>query len=741
MDSAPDWTRELFRKIEFLEQRVARNEKGKQPMEEVVPVAKLAGQNGEQGDPEAVQLPVQGTPVVETSEPAAEAIPPQPVEAVAEKTPPVIRVSINEGDSGEPSRRRREKFAEPVMPSAFGKERTLSIFELWVTEMENYLSFFERSSWFPFAVSRLEGVVCEWYSSHQQERSLHGLLPISSWEELKEEIRHYLELYAYLESVESTRERQYSIQPQKLQKTIILGEAPGRFPRRFPYKPTGSQNFGKAAQFIRRTDNQKKRSFGNRQQQQQSSNRGDQRTRPTASTGSNRTTTTTASTIRGGGVGSKGTAPGIICYQCGQPGHISQNCPQCEGVAVRAMEIAETMEADETVEAGEDMEVAGAEEAQLEADTNEGPEVSVPEAVLDHGDYLPWVEVNMGGEMQNFLIDTRADINVLDLRVVNAMGLKKTRIVNPYLIKFVQGSTTIAEKVVSVPITIGNTTRKHDFLVMDLGGFGDGILSWAWLQKCKAKVDVPLGVVTLIDKWGVEHSQKMVVKASPEGSTSTIRGFQSARIAFQVCTARRFGRQIKTAEEAWVVVVSKEAAETGEEERVAAMPVHPDMQRLIDRYQHIMPEHLPPRLPPRRALDHAIDIVPDSQPTAVPSRRMSYDELKELKNQLKELVAQGILRSSISPYAAPVLFVAKRDGGIRMCADYRALNKITVKNKYPLPLMEECTDRLATGKYFTKLDLRSGYHQIRIKEGDEEKTAVRTRYGLFEYTVLQNWSV
>lgn len=196
-----------------------------------------------------------------------------------------------------------------------------------------------------------------------------------------------------------------------------------------------------------------------------------------------------------------------------------------------------------------------------------------------------------------------------------------------------------------------------------------------------------VGRVTVVDQWGQEHSQEMVMKEKPVEPNHVIRRFQSAKIAFQVCTARQFGKQIKTAEEAWIAVVSKDAAETDEEGRVAALPVHPDMQNLIERYQHIMPDQLPPGLPPRRALDHTIEILLGCQPAVMPSRRILYDELKELKAQLKDLVAQGILRPSVSPYVAPVLFVAKKDGGIHMCADYRALNKITVKNKYPLPLM------------------------------------------------------
>ena len=115
---------------------------------------------------------------------------------------------------------------------------------------------------------------------------------------------------------------------------------------------------------------------------------------------------------------------------------------------------------------------------------------------------------------------------------------------------------------------------------------------------------------------------------------------------------------------------------------------------------------------------------------------MSFQELEELEKQSREYVGNGWIRPSQSPYGAPILFVKKKDGTTRMCTDYRALNKITKKNVYPLPRIDELLDRLQGAKFFTKIDLRQGYHQIRIKEADVEKTAFRTRYGHYEYLVL-----
>jgi hypothetical protein len=122
-------------------------------------------------------------------------------------------------------------------------------------------------------------------------------------------------------------------------------------------------------------------------------------------------------------------------------------------------------------------------------------------------------------------------------------------------------------------------------------------------------------------------------------------------------------------------------------------------------------------------------------PTKAPYR-MSHEELKELKVQLEELLMKGYIKPSKSPYGTPVLFVHKKDGTLRMCVNYRTFNKATVKNRYPLPRIDDLFDHLSGVKVFSRIDLRSWYYQIRIAEGDEEKTAYHTRYGSYEFLVM-----
>ncbi len=156
----------------------------------------------------------------------------------------------------------------------------------------------------------------------------------------------------------------------------------------------------------------------------------------------------------------------------------------------------------------------------------------------------------------------------------------------------------------------------------------------------------------------------------------------------------------------------------------------------MEEFLDVMPDELLEDLPPRRRVDHAIEVIPGVEPPAKAPYRMSHEELKELKVQLEELLAKGYIKPSKSPYGAPVLFVHKKDGTLRMCVDYRALNKATMKNRYPLPRIDDLFDRLLGAKVFSRINLRSRYYQIRIAEGDEEKTACRTRYGSYELLVM-----
>ncbi|KAL5834466.1 hypothetical protein ACOSQ4_013963 [Xanthoceras sorbifolium] len=152
-------------------------------------------------------------------------------------------------------------------------------------------------------------------------------------------------------------------------------------------------------------------------------------------------------------------------------------------------------------------------------------------------------------------------------------------------------------------------------------------------------------------------------------------------------------------------------------------------------FSDVFPEELPD-LPPVREVKFVIDVIPGTAPVSIAPYRMAPAELKKLKLQLQELLDKGFIRPSVSPWGAPVLFVNKKDGSMRLCIDYRQLNKLTIKNKYLLPRIDDLFDQLKRATVFSKIDLKSGYHQLRVKNFDIQKTAFRTRYGHYEFMVM-----
>ena len=156
---------------------------------------------------------------------------------------------------------------------------------------------------------------------------------------------------------------------------------------------------------------------------------------------------------------------------------------------------------------------------------------------------------------------------------------------------------------------------------------------------------------------------------------------------------------------------------------------------VVRDFPDVFPEDLP-GVPPVRQVEFRIDLIPGAAPVARSPYRLAPSEMQELSSQLQELLEKGFIRPSTSPWGAPVLFVKKKDGSFRMCIDYRELNKLTIKNRYPLPRIDDLFDQLQGSSYFSKIDLRSGYHQLRVHEDDIPKTAFRTRYGHYEFLVM-----
>ncbi|GJU32429.1 putative reverse transcriptase domain-containing protein [Tanacetum coccineum] len=175
-------------------------------------------------------------------------------------------------------------------------------------------------------------------------------------------------------------------------------------------------------------------------------------------------------------------------------------------------------------------------------------------------------------------------------------------------------------------------------------------------------------------------------------------------------------------------VTSKKNEDKSEEKRLEDVSI-------IQEFPEVFQEELP-GLPPAQQVEFQIDLVPGAAPVARALYRLAPAELQELSTQLQELSDRGFIRPSSSPWGAPVLFVKKKDGSFRMCIDYRKLNRLTVKNRYPLPRIDDLFDQLQGSRVYSKIDMRSGYHQLRVQEEDIPKTVFRTRYGHYEFQVI-----
>ncbi|KAA0053491.1 DNA/RNA polymerases superfamily protein [Cucumis melo var. makuwa] len=264
------------------------------------------------------------------------------------------------------------------------------------------------------------------------------------------------------------------------------------------------------------------------------------------------------------------------------------------------------------------------------------------------------------------------------------------------------------EKIKACQVEVAGHMLDVNLLVLDMKDF-DVILGMDWLSANHASIDC---------------FRKEVVFNPPSGTSFKFKGAGIVCMP-KVISAMKASKLLSQG--TWNILAS--VVDTRE------LEVSLSSEPVVREYPDVFPNELL-GLPPPREIDFAIELESGTAPISRAPYRMAPAELKELKVQLQELLDEGFIRPSVSPWGAPVLFVKKKDGSMRLCIDYRELNKVTVKNRYLLPRIDDLFDQLQRATVFSKIDLRSSYHQLRIRDSDIPKTAFRSSYGHYEFIVM-----
>lgn len=310
------------------------------------------------------------------------------------------------------------------------------------------------------------------------------------------------------------------------------------------------------------------------------------------------------------------------------------------------------------------------------------------------------------------LIDSGATHNFISPKVVEALGLQLVPS-KPLGVKLGDGHRVLTMgKCAAISLVLGEMETTIDAYILELGGV-DLILGVVWLET--------LGKVTM--DWKemsmVFNYNGNLVKLIGQPLEEKMATFQSA-----VTTSSVFANKGSP-----TLMEVKGKAEVGLSE-----VQNRALQALLTKFSSVFCEVM--GLPPARNNSHSIVLLPGAGPVSVRPYRYPHHHKDEIEKHIQILLQQGVIRNSTSAFSSPVILVKKKDHSWRMCVDYRALNKVTIQDKYPIPVVDELLDELHGSAYFSKLDLKSGYHQIRMKEEDIHKTAFRTHEGHYEFMVM-----
>ena len=345
----------------------------------------------------------------------------------------------------------------------------------------------------------------------------------------------------------------------------------------------------------------------------------------------------------------------------------------------------------------------------------------------------------INGLRARFLFDTGASSSFISQSFVKKNNIFQHAMATPQPIQLAATNTILtAKRSVQITIELGKYKCQMEAIVCEIKEY-DIIIGMNWFRQEQPQIQWNDPRKLTINK--NTKKEATIIGEVNEANTINVAKVDGKQSIMEI-SSLQLKRAIRR-KDTELYLAFLQPKETTEKETTSVLDekskeLQPSERELLQRYVNIFSEKLPEGLPPSRPnIDHKIEFNSDvTTPPSRPPYRLSYAELKELRIQLDKLLETGKIRPSKSPYGAPVLFTKKKNGTLRMCVDYRALNKLTIKNNYPLPRIDDLFDRLQGMKVYSKLDFTAGYHQCRIAEDDIPKTAFRTRYGHYEWVVI-----
>ncbi|KAF5448338.1 hypothetical protein F2P56_028883 [Juglans regia] len=619
------------------------------------------------------------------------------------------------------------------VPYFFGKLDP-NAFEDWLTAIEDYFDWFSVSKdrKVRYVRMKLKGHARAWWGSMEEQLRRTQRAPVSNWEEMKERLKEkYLPIdYEQVMFEEMLQLRQETLTvnqyTDRFHELTIRSKVVENEQQTLARYLTGLCNDLRKEMLIARLLNvdeayqlalrvEKQLGFFNGRRMSSTNPRQERAPRqqfqkPPLPTNQGRLAV--VGDQRGK---AKLTGDGPQCYKCKGFGHFAVVCPTKEKkLAFVCGKELSMVDAKEEVEEEEYEESDGEDVEHLEA-------TDLPSCVIHrvltgtkkkfHGSGSDWRRTNIfhtrmehSGRALNVIIDNESGMNVISNDAVEQLGLIVQKHPTPYRVSWVNEDN---------PILV-----KHCCLVKF--ALGRNYTDEAWCDV------VPMTVCHLLLGRPWLYDRKVLYDGISEFETQPKQTKKEEDVP--VLTIRQFTQALK-GEQLVLLVVTREAKQGD-----GIIPT--EFTKMLGKFHDIMPDEMPRQLPPLREVQHAIDLLPSSSLPNLPHYRMSPTENEELNRQIQQLLDSGFIRESLSPYVVPVLLTPKKDNTWRMCVDSHAINKITVKYRFPIPRLDDMLDLLSGASIFTKIDLRSRYHQIRIRPGDEWKTAFKTKDGLFEWLVM-----